>query len=346
MVGSKDLKPSTRSFASIFYYNQFKAEPNWPSPNEDLSGKTAIVTGGNTGLGFEAASQLLDLRLSYLILGCRSLERGELAASKLRKQHPAARIEVWLLDMISYDSVQAFARRVDTELQRIDYVLLNAGLILMNLTKAPGTGHEQGLQVNYLSTMLLALLLLPTLKAKGPPRAPGQEPAHLTIVSAALTLAAKFPNRDANPLLPSFNDPKTFDAQEHYHSNKLLAHMFLWNLVDYVSADDVVVNLADPAWCKGTGLSRDASAPLRAGAKVFGALTGRTQRVGASCFVDALVNKGKESHGCFLMSWQIHPFASLLYTPEGHVLIQRVWDETLAELDFAGVRKILESMKS
>ncbi len=38
-------------------------------------------------------------------------------------------------------------------------------------------------------------------------------------------------------------------------------------------------------------------------------------------------------------------FAALLYTPEGEVLIQRVWDETMAELDFAGVRAILESMK-
>ncbi|KAJ8122989.1 hypothetical protein ONZ43_g952 [Nemania bipapillata] len=344
MVGSRDLPPSTRSFGHVFYHNQFKAKPNWPSPNENLSGKTAIVTGGNTGLGYEAASQLLDLKLSYLILGCRSLERGEAAATELRQRGSKAKIEVWLLDMASYESVRKFAQRVDSQLERIDFVLLNAGLIRLQFTTVPSTGHEEGLQVNYLSTMLLTILLLPTLKAKGPPR--GQEPAHLTIVSAALTLAAKFPNRDANPLLPSFDDAKTFDAQEHYHSNKLLAHMFLWKLVDYVSAEDVVVNLADPAWCKGTELARDAPGAIKVAGKVFGALTGRTQRVGASCFVDALVNKGKESHGCFLMSWEIHPFASLLYTPEGKIVTQRVWDETLAELDFAGVRAILDSMKS
>ncbi|KAI1113851.1 NAD(P)-binding protein [Nemania sp. NC0429] len=344
MVGSRDLPPSTRSFGHVFHHNQFKAKPNWPSPGENLTGKTAIVTGGNTGLGYEAASQLLDLKLSRLILGCRSLERGEAASAKLRQQRPEAKIEVWLLDMASYESVRAFAQRVDAQLDRIDFVLLNAGLIRLQFTTVPSTGHEEGLQVNYLSTMLLALLLLPTLKAKGPPR--GQEPAHLTIVSAALTLAAKFPNRDANPLLPSFDDAKTFDVQEHYHSNKLLAHMFLWKLVDYVSADDVVVNLADPAWCKGTEIARDAPVALRVAAKVFGAVAGRTQKVGASCFVDALVSKGKESHGCFLMSWDIHPFSAFLYTPEGAVVIQRAWDETLAELDFAGVRAILESMKA
>jgi len=310
MVGSRDLEPSTRSFGHIFYHNQFKAKPQWPSPNEDLSKKTAIITGGNTGLGYEAASQLLKLKLSHLILGCRSLERGEAAAAKLRKEYPGAKIEVWQLDMVSYASVQGFARRVEEQLEHLDFVVLNAGLVRLKFGTVASTGHEEGLQVNYLSTVLLTLLLLPILKAKGPSvtgQGQGQEPPHLTIVSAALTLAAKFPNRNANPLLPSFDDPKTFDAQEHYNSNKLLAHMFLWKLVDYVSAEDVVVNLSDPAWCKGTQIGRDAPVVLRAAGFLFGATTGRTPAVGASCFVDALVNKGKESHGCFLMSWKIHP---------------------------------------
>jgi len=49
----------------------------------------------------------------------------------------------------------------------------------------------------------------------------------------------------------------------------------------------VIVNLADPAWVKGTQFTRDVK--------------------GASCFADAVVNKGRESHGCFLMSWEVHP---------------------------------------
>lgn len=82
--------------------------------------------------------------------------------------------------------------------------------------------------------------------------------------------------------------------------------MFLWNLVEYVSADDVIINLSDPAWVKGTSIAREAKGANKVGLKLF-SLLGRTPRVGASCFVDALVNKGKESHGCFLMSWNIHP---------------------------------------
>ncbi|KAI8213941.1 putative quinate permease [Colletotrichum sp. SAR 10_76] len=304
-----------------------------------LSGKTAIITGGNTGLGYEAAIQLLNLKLSNLILAVRSLERGEDAAAKLRKQHPSATIDVWQLDMNSCDSIQEFARRAESHLSRIDIVILNAGIMKMSFSKNPSTGHEETLQVNYLSTVLLAILLLPVLKAK---RKPDGDPAHLTIVNAALTLAASFPNRDAKPLLPSFDDPKIFSS-ETYNSSKLLAHMFLWKLSDIVSADNVIVNLSDPAWCRGTALGRDAPGLLRWGLWAFGA-TGRTPRVGASCFVDAVVNKGKESHGCFLMSWNIHPFAAFLYTSEGKVVTERLWAETLDELEFAGARGILKSM--
>lgn len=305
MVGSKDLAPSHESFGKIFFQNQFRATTQWPAPGTTLAGKTAIVTGGNTGLGYDAALQLLGLNLSRLILAVRSLDRGEAAARKMRSLFPKASIEVWPLDMCSYESIQDFARRVETQLSRLDIALLNAGVIKFTFTTVKSTGHEETLQVNYLSTMLLAILLLPSLKAKRPANGP---PARLTIVSAALSLAAQFPERDRVPVLEAFNDPKLFTNDQTYNSTKLLAHMFLWNLVDYVSANDVIVNLADPAWCKGTEIAREVSGVgMRLAVKLFGATTGRSPKVGASCFVDAIVNKGPESHGCFLMSWKIHP---------------------------------------
>lgn len=301
MVGSKDLTPSTQGFGSVFWHNQFRAKPHWPSPTTDLSGKTAIVTGSNTGLGFETVRQLLALKLSHVVLAVRSLERGNHAAKELKQAYSTAQIEVWQLDMSSYISVQSFVERTKS-LFRVDFVMLNAGLIKAKFNLVE-TGHEETLQVNYLSTALLAVLLLPVLKAKG---LTGQPP-HLSIASAALTLAAKFPNKDARPLLPSFGIAKTFDPSEHYNSSKLLMQMFLWKLIDYVSADDVVVSLPDPAWVKGTNLGRDFPAGVRMAMQIF-ALTGRTKQVGASCFVDSLVNKGKEAHGCFIMSWELHPW--------------------------------------
>ncbi|RYP37685.1 hypothetical protein DL768_010835 [Monosporascus sp. mg162] len=301
MVGSRDLPPSDLSFGKVFYNNQFPV-------------------------------QLLNLGLSHLVLAVRSTKRGEDAVIRLRKKYPEAYLQVWELDMSSYESVQGFVKRVDSHLSCLDFVLLNAGIAKLNFHRVGSTGHEETIQVNYLSTVLLTILLLPILKSK---RSPGSEPSHLTIVNAALTLAAKFPNKDADPLLPSFDDPKSFHPQETYNSSKLLAHMFLWKLVDHVSSDDVIVNLADPGWCRGTELGRDATGLMRIFMLLFG-MTGRAPRVGASCFVDALVNKGKDSHGCFLMSWNIHPFSAFLYTPKGKGVTDKVWSETLAELDFAG----------
>jgi NAD(P)-dependent dehydrogenase (short-subunit alcohol dehydrogenase family) len=256
-------------------------------------------------MGYEAAMQLLDLKLSHLIVAVRSLDNGETAAATMRKRYPNAQIEVWRLDLCSYESVQAFAKQVDTKLKRIDIVILNAGRARFTYNKCDSTGHEESFQVNYLSTILLTILLLPILKAKGPP---GQ-PAHLTISSAALTLDTKFVQKDKNPLFPALDDPANFDRGDTYRVTKLLGQLFLWTLVDYVSASDVIINLADPAFVRGTNFARDL-----AGAKVvktifaiFGLIAGRSPKVGASCYIDAVVNKGKESHGCFLMSWKVHP---------------------------------------
>ncbi|THV55957.1 hypothetical protein BGAL_0001g00180 [Botrytis galanthina] len=195
-------------------------------------------------------------------------------------------------------------------------------MIILKFVIVEDTGHEQSLQVNYLSTTLLSILLLPILKAKGPFSG---EPAHLTIVSAALALAARFPNKAANPLLASFDDSKAS--------------------LPCLQAPGTHVSLEPyPTWCRGTGLGRDARRAMKIFTKLFGLLD-KTPKVGASYFVDVVVNKGEESHGCFLMSWQIHPFAALLYAPEGKELTQCGWEETLAELQFAGAHGILESMK-
>ncbi|KAI1149270.1 NAD(P)-binding protein [Nemania diffusa] len=342
MATSKEMAPSTVPFfPNQFFRNQFRTKPVYPPKGTNLSEKVAIITGANTGIGLEAAVQLLALGLGTLILAVRSKAKGDAAAGPLRRQYPKSRIEVWILDMASYDSIQEFARLVESKLTRLDIVILNAGLSRLKYGTVPSTGHEETVQVNYISTVLLAVLLLPSLKAKAVGR-----PGHLSIVSAALTLVAKFPNRTAMPILPSFDNEKSFDPNESYCSSKLLMHFFYWKLVEYVSSNDVIVNLADPGFVKGTALSRDASGGVKVGFAIFAALTGRNKQHGASTLVDAVVNKGKESHGGFLMSWQVHPYPELLYTSEGQKLIEQVWEETLAELEFANIRGIIESMKA
>jgi len=301
------MKPEKHGFGMIFLKTQFCAKPQLPPSTLDLSGKVAIVTGANSGLGFHCCRHLLKSKLSNLILAVRSIQKGEDAAKQLRLAYSKANIEVWDLDMSSYDSIQAFARRVE-QLSRLDIAILNAGLVKMEFTPNPRTGHEEMVQVNYLSTILLAILLLPTLKSNSLQGNPGR----LTIVGSGTVHAVKFRNRNRNPLLAAFDDPKItpWDPIELYPSSKFLGLLFLIRLVDYVKADDVVVNVVDPGYCKGSLLHREATGVVGGIVSFSKTLTARSLEVGSSTYVDAAVLKGKESHGCFILDWQIRPYVS------------------------------------
>jgi NAD(P)-dependent dehydrogenase (short-subunit alcohol dehydrogenase family) len=307
MVASKDMPPLPKNFGKVFWNNQFKVKIELPTPSKfpSLKGKVAIVTGTNSGLGFESARQLLTLGLSHLVVAVRSIGKGKDAASKLSLANPAATIDVWALDMESYDSIQTFVRKCDTELSRIDYTILNAGISPIAFGTTRSTGHETAIQVNHISTILLTILLLPILKAKSI----RDNPARLTVVNSVTAHLCKFLNRNQRPLLPSFDDTKItpWDAVERYGVSKLLPQLFLVELTEHVKSDDVVINMVDPGLTKGTGLARDAKGALLVTSKVFFAIAGRPVDRGAATYVDALLGHGKESHGCFLMNTKISP---------------------------------------
>lgn len=303
---SERMEPLPENFAPVFFCNQFRTtiEPptldNCPSAKEQC----AIVTGANSGLGLETAKQLLSLGLSHLIMAVRSMEAGKRGASTLRQCFTSAKIDVWKLEMASYESIQYFAKKCES-LQRIDIALLNAGLAPGEFRICPETGHEEGTQVNYLSTMLLAVLMLPTLKAKS---AMSGSPPRLTTVSSARVYLSSFPNRNERPLINSFDDTSitTWNAAERYNSSKLLCQLFLVRLAKKVNADDVIINMVDPGLTK-TALGKNAKGIAAVATKAAHAIAGRPVEVGAATFTDTVLRQGKQSHGCFLMNCKISP---------------------------------------
>ena len=307
MAASKDMAPLPKNFGKIFWNNQFRVEIEVPTPEKvpSLKGKVAIVTGANTGLGFESARQLLTLGLSHLVIAVRSIEKGKAAALELSRANPVARVDVWALDMESYDSVQTFVRKCDTELSSIDYTILNAGVAMTKFSTTTSTGHETVIQVNHISTILLTILLLPVLKT----RSSRGSPSRLTVISSITAHLCKFPNRDQRPLLPSFDNTEVtaWDPEERYGVSKLLPQLFLVKLTEHVKPEDVIINMVDPGLMKGTGLGRYATGLARIASKAFFGIAGRTVDKGAATYVDALLGHGPESHGCFLMNTEISP---------------------------------------
>jgi NAD(P)-dependent dehydrogenase (short-subunit alcohol dehydrogenase family) len=308
LVPSKDMAPLPENFGPVFFQNQFRTKIELPTKEKypDVKGKCAIITGSNTGLGFESARQLLSLGLSHLVMGVRSLERGNAAATKLLAANSSAKIEVWDLDMESYDSIQAFVRKCQDNLLRIDIVILNAGLSPLTFATIPATGHEKAIQINHISTVLLTVLLLPVLKSKSE----GQNPPRLTLVNSVTSHLCKFPNKSKRPILPSFDDTAVtpWSARERYGVSKLLCQLFVVKLVENVSPEDVIINMVDPGLTKATGLSRDATGVTAVAVKIFLSTAGRSVDRGAATYVDAVLGHGKESHSCFLMNCKIAPY--------------------------------------
>ncbi|CAK7264713.1 hypothetical protein SEPCBS119000_001134 [Sporothrix epigloea] len=345
---SLQLPPRDLSFGRILFDSQFLHYPKWPPRSTDLSGQTAIITGASAGLGLEAGRQMLGFGLSRLIVAVRSPAKGEDAAAGLRKAHPKARIDVWELEMESYKSVQAFAARADRELPRIDTVILNAGIIGDTFQTSPETGHERVIQVNYLSTFLLAILLLPVLKTKG--RSSGGTTPHLTIVNSGVSLGSTHPWEDTRPLLPAFDSTAKmeWDSTERYQSSKLLGQLLFIKLFTFVSPDDVIFNMVDPGYIRNTSLQREVTERGYIVSLLLWlskAIAGRRLTVGGSTYLDAAVVRGKESHGCFIMDWEVRPFAIFAYTQKGKENIEVLWRETMEEFQFADAQGILQSLQ-
>src|ERR1700761_710505 len=129
---------------------------------ENCQNGTFIITGANAGLGLATAKRFVELSAAKVILAVRSLSKGEQAKSDIEQETGIKGVaEVWLLDMASYASIQAFAKKASKELDRIDAIVENAALALDSWSFAEE--QETSLTVNVTGTMMLAGLMLPKL---------------------------------------------------------------------------------------------------------------------------------------------------------------------------------------
>ncbi len=126
----------------------------------DQGGRTAVVTGANSGIGFETARVLAE-HGATVILACRDVSRGEAAAAQISGPGPVA---VQLLDLGSLASVRAAATEIHERHQRLDLLINNAGL-MMPPYGTTSDGFEQQFGTNHLGHFALTGLLLDLLLA-------------------------------------------------------------------------------------------------------------------------------------------------------------------------------------
>jgi NAD(P)-dependent dehydrogenase (short-subunit alcohol dehydrogenase family) len=134
----------------------------------DLAGRIFIVTGGNSGIGYEAA-RALALKGGHVVLACRSREKGEAAAARIRSLHPRAEVHVSELDVASLVSVRAFAERFLREHGRLDVLVNNAGVMAIPRRETVD-GFEMQIGTNHLGHFALTGLLLARIFESAPSR--------------------------------------------------------------------------------------------------------------------------------------------------------------------------------
>lgn len=278
--------------------------PRDPDPRKvSFAGKTVLLTGATSGLGYEAAVKFLNLGVDTLIIGCRDLDRGYATKTQLEKrtQRPDV-VQVWELQLSQFASVKAFADRVDREVGVLDIAVLNAGLWNRDYTLAVEEGSwEETLQVNTLSTTLLALLLLPKLRDSVSHES---GPAHLTVVSSQQFVRVKTGSlQTPSPeitLLQHLNDPQHYAGPKQYGVSKLLLEYMLKRTADRVRHENgtvpVVINTVSPGLCASSlGRTYDTVAQ-RCVVWLLYRLFARTAEQGSRSLVSATY-QGVESHG-------------------------------------------------
>jgi NAD(P)-dependent dehydrogenase (short-subunit alcohol dehydrogenase family) len=124
----------------------------------DQSGRTAVITGGNSGIGFEAA-RVLAQRGARLLLGCRDRGKAHDAVVRIRGLAPGADVRVVPLDLASLRSVRAAAAQIRSACERIDLLINNAG-VMMPPYGVTADGFELQFGINHLGHYALTGLLL------------------------------------------------------------------------------------------------------------------------------------------------------------------------------------------
>ncbi|KAI1618836.1 putative short-chain dehydrogenase [Exophiala viscosa] len=318
--------------------------PTLPPPHS-FDGQTVLITGANTGVGREAARHAINLGASKIIMGVRNVSKGEAAKDDIRRTTGAASdaIEVWPLEMGSFDSVKSFAARAEKHVKeggRLDVAIMNAGLAT-GLWEQTSDGWEKTIQVNCLSTALLSLKLLPLLKQSKSDTSNSHPGAiavpHLVIVASDIHQMAKFSERNASNILQALNDKKLWEKTqsvnplERYAVSKLLDHYITIELANMVAAKDgalpqVIVNCVTPGFCKSQLMSRGEKAPLIL--RFLQWLVARDVVDGSKTFLDAAMY-GVDSHGKYLENEIITHPGKIVTDPDCIKARKQIWQETL-----------------
>ncbi|MGB0061690.1 SDR family NAD(P)-dependent oxidoreductase [Candidatus Binatus sp.] len=270
----------------------------------DLSGRTIIVTGANTGIG-EWTARALAGAGARVIFACRQPASGNAAVARTRDAHPGCKAEFAQLDLASFASITRFTDHLDAD--RIDALICNAGLVRTSWAETE-EGFERTVGVCHIGHFLLARLLMPRMLACAAPR--------VVMVSS---LSHRSPAKLDFDRLPMTRE--NFRGMTAYGQAKLCNVLMAKSLQSRYGGRGLVACALHPGTLVTTDIGRNS--------KIFGALMKlvspftKSPSQGAATSVYATVHEpASELAGQYLQNCQITPSSSEANDP---TVADRLW---------------------
>lgn len=199
---------------------------NWTADEiPDLEGKTAVVTGANSGLGLEATKNLAE-KNAEVVMACRKKEKGLDAKKEIKDEIEDADLEVMQVDLASLDSVHHFAEKVNSKYEKLDLLFNNAGVMAIP-RKETEDSFEYQFGVNHLGHFALTGQLIEKLEA-----ADGE--ARVVTQSSVAHENGKIDFED-------INQEKEYDRMQAYSNSKLANLLFARELDRKLKSEDIEV---------------------------------------------------------------------------------------------------------
>jgi NAD(P)-dependent dehydrogenase (short-subunit alcohol dehydrogenase family) len=232
----------------------------------DQTGRTAVITGANTGLGLETA-KALAARGAAVVLAVRNLDKGKDAATRITADSPGADVTVQPLDLSSLDSVRGAADELRASHDRIDLLINNAG-VMYTPRSTTADGFELQFGTNHLGHFAFTGLLLDRLLA-----VPGSRVVTVSSVGHRIRARINFDDLQSE---------RGYSRIAAYGQSKLANLMFTYELQRRLtSAGSTAIAVAAHPGGSNTELVRNSPAVLRAANAVLGRFIAQSASMGA-----------------------------------------------------------------
>ncbi|PRP79888.1 hypothetical protein PROFUN_12377 [Planoprotostelium fungivorum] len=193
----------------------FKRKP--VAPRVDQTGKVFVITGGNTGIGKETARQIGLMGAKKVYITARNMQKGQKAIEELKSSATKTQFEVIQLDLDSLASVESAAAELNKKEEKINVLILNAGIGFYPLGAKTADGYDQMYQSNHLGHHLFFERLLTLLRRASEP----ERPAKVVVLSSA----GHYLSSEED--LSNVDEPKKKSEFSQYNATKLMNLLFV-----------------------------------------------------------------------------------------------------------------------